>query len=133
VRETSRRLEMATLKTYGARYVKAVAPWGWAWRWTCQGMVQPWGAIRLRRPARCLCCVKTARERGARAVTGPKQLALAGSHGARSWERPPPGTMEGRWGGGLEVPAPGMEDTEGPRELGADATRGLGEAFEGFR
>ena len=66
---------------------------------------------------------------GERAVTGTKKVALEGRQVVRSFESPPPGTMEGRWGG-LELPAPGVQDTGEPREVGADEPLVSGEACE---
>ena len=51
VSETMRLLEMATLKTYGARYVKDVWPLGVAWLWTFQWVCQTSGSICARSPA----------------------------------------------------------------------------------
>ena len=42
--------------------------------------------------------LQSAREMGASALTGTKKWALEGSQVVRSFERPPPGTMEWRWG-----------------------------------
>ena len=94
VRETRRRLESATVKTYGARDVRAEGAWGVAWLWTFQGIVQPDGSMDSSSPAVVIASVPMAREMGERAVTGTKQVALEGSHASRSVERPPPGTME---------------------------------------
>ncbi len=94
VSETRRRWEIATVKTYGARYVRAEWACGGAWLWTFQGIVQPCGSMDSSSPAVVIASVPMAREMGERAVTGTKQVALEGSHASRSVERPPPGTME---------------------------------------
>src|SRR5438552_2361949 len=98
LRPTMRRLEMATVKTYGARYLQAVWPLGLAWLWTFQGMCQTCGSMCSGSPAVRISCVHMAREMGERACTGTKKLALEGNHAERSSERPPPGTMEWMWG-----------------------------------
>ncbi len=46
-----RLLAMATLKTYGARYVKDVWPLGLAWLWTFQLVCQTRGSICASSPA----------------------------------------------------------------------------------
>jgi hypothetical protein len=98
VSETMRRLERATVQTYGARYVTDVTPFGWAWLWTFQLMVQTGGSMCGKSPACCTSCVKRAREMGDRAFTGTKPCALEASHCERSFESPPPGTREWMWG-----------------------------------
>ena len=67
---------------------------------------------------------------GERAFTGTKKLALEGNHAERSAERPPPRTMEWRWGGVLELPAPGMQNPGKPRERCPEETLVFGEPFE---
>jgi len=67
LRHTMRLLEMATVKTYGARYVQAVWPCGVAWLWTFQGMFQTCGSIGDKRAAWWISSVKRAREMGERA------------------------------------------------------------------
>src|SRR5713101_4399452 len=81
-----RLLEMATLKTEGARYVKAVWPCGWAWLWTFQGMCQTCGSIWDKRAAWWISSVKSAREMGESALTGTKKWARGGT----SAHHPPP-------------------------------------------
>src|SRR5947209_4136805 len=49
--ETRRRLEIAAVKTYGARYVRAEWACGVAWLWTFQGIVQPCGSMDSSSPA----------------------------------------------------------------------------------
>src|SRR3954452_20096040 len=95
-----RLLEMATLKTYGARYVKDVWPLGLAWLWTFQVMCQTSGSLCASSPAGSISSLKSARYMGARAFTGTEKWALEGRHVVRSSERPPPGTME--WRGGWD-------------------------------
>ena len=48
---TMRLLAMATLKTYGARYVKDVWPLGLAWLWTFPLVCQTRGSICASSPA----------------------------------------------------------------------------------
>jgi hypothetical protein len=86
------------LQTEGAREVQEVAPVGVAWLWTFPGVVQTCGSIWARCPAMRIACWKSARESGDRARTGTETLAREGHQAPRSWERPPPGTMECRWG-----------------------------------
>jgi hypothetical protein len=127
-RPTLRRLAMATVQPAGARYGKAVAPWGGAGRWTCPGVGQRWGAICARCPAVRLSCVKSARQIGARARPGTEQVVLEGNQASRSWESPPPGTMAWMWGcygsgrpqGGR---IPGKPGSVGPTPRGAWARR----------
>ena len=97
-RPTRRRWAMATVQTEGAREVQAEEPWGWACRWPCPGSGPPWGALGSSRPACGRAAVQRARERGARALPGTKQVAREGPHPVRSLARPPPGTMA--WRGG---------------------------------
>ena len=59
--ETRRRLEMATVKTEGARDCKDVAPCGLAWLCTCQGVCQTCGALCSTSPAVGISFVKMAR------------------------------------------------------------------------
>jgi hypothetical protein len=58
---------------------------------------------------------------GERALTGTKKLAREGNHAEWSLERPPPGTMvDVRVV--LELPAPGVQDTGEPRQVGSNET-----------
>jgi hypothetical protein len=98
VSETRRRVEMATVKTEGAREVQAAGPWGLACLWPFQGRVQTWGAMSSRRPPWRRSSLPRARSMGASALTGTQQFARAGSHAVRSAERPAPGIIE--WIGG---------------------------------
>jgi hypothetical protein len=98
LRETRRRLAMATVKTEGARYCKAVAPWGVAWLGTFQGLCQTCGALCSRSLEVRIASAKMARYMGDRALTGTEKLAREGSQVSRSFERPPPGTIECMWG-----------------------------------
>ena len=68
---------------------------------------------------------------GERALTGTKKLALEGQPG-----RAVPGEATARDDGVdvgvvLELPAPGMQDTGEPREVGPDEALVVGEPFEG--
>ena len=83
-RPMMRRLEMATLKTEGARDVKEVAPWGVAWLWTFHGVVQTCGSICASCPVVRISRLKRARESGDRARTGTSKLVLEGTQAARS-------------------------------------------------
>ena len=123
---------MATLKTEGARYLKAVWPFGLAWLGTFQLVCQTLGSMRSTRPAWAISCLQIAREMGERALTGTKTLALDGSHWARSWASPPRDKVVDV-GMVLELPAPGVQDTRKTREVGANETRVFGEAFDGLR
>lgn len=98
VRETRRRVARATVKTEGARDVKAVAPCGGAWRGTVQGLCQPGGSLCSRSPAGRMASAKLARELGDRALTGTEQVAREGRQASRFFARPPPGTREGMGG-----------------------------------
>jgi hypothetical protein len=93
VSETIRREEIAPVKTYGARYVRAEWECGGAWLWPFQGVVQPCGVLCSSRPAWLMSSFPRARERGERALTGTKKVALEGSQPQRSCDSPPPGTM----------------------------------------
>ena len=48
LRLTRRRFEIATLKTYGARYFKEVVAPGVAWLWAFQGVFQTCGSMGSR-------------------------------------------------------------------------------------
>jgi len=73
VRPTIRLLERATLKTYGAREVKAAWPWCLACLWTFQGRVQTCGSRCSRRLAWGMSSLQMARSIGERAFTGTKK------------------------------------------------------------
>ena len=71
---------------------------------------------------------------GERALTGTKKLALEGSQPHRSFDSPSTtGDHVVDVGVVLELSAPGMQDTEKARAVGANETLVFGEPFEGLR